>query len=245
MLAVAYRLFGQCRYLVVPVACVFAFSIHPGHAQKDAQTLDLHLVLAVDVSASVNDKEFDLQRSGTAEAFRDRDVQAAIASMADGMAVSVVQWSSVKRQAVGLEWHRLETVTDAMRFADTVEEMARKLPGGGTMIHAGLAFAAQMLESAPGTAHRRVIDIAGNGEADDLVKTLAERDRLIADGIIINGLPIEELKGNLTRYFKNNVIGGPGSFVVTAEDFDDFRRAMRLKLLREISGLNIAGRLNR
>lgn len=200
------------------------------------QQMELHLVLAFDVSASINDVEFDLQRRGTADALRTETVKTAIAEARGGIAISIVQWSSTTRQALGLDWVELHSIEDAELYAIKVNEMPRRLPGGGTMIHAGLEFAAKMFETAPGVARRQVIDLAGNGRSDDLEKMLATRDRLLSEGVVINALAIEEHRDDLTRYFLRELVGGPGAFVVTADEFSDFTEAMQIKLHREISG---------
>jgi len=205
----------------------------PARAQE---RMALHLVLAFDASASVNDVEFDIQRTGTARALRHPSVRSAIAQAEGGVAISIVQWSSVGLQALGLDWAILRTTGDVDAFADRVRAMPRELSGGGTMIHTGLAFAARQLDAAPGTARRRVIDLSGNGRSDDHDKMLEMRDRLVRDGVVINALAIEEHNDDLTSYFYRFLIGGPGAFVITADEFDDFRVAMRKKLYREIVG---------
>lgn len=204
------------------------------HATASDQ-MELHLVLAFDVSASVNDVEFDLQRTGTAQALRAPLVVEAITTAPGGVAIAIVQWSSVTRQAVGLDWVELHSAEDVSAYADAVAHLPRRLEGGGTMLHAGLAFAATVLETAPHMARRRVIDIAGNGQTDDAQKLADMRAQLLAEGIVINGLAIEEDDKALTAYFRQYVIGGPGAFVITADDFPDFQTAMERKLLREIS----------
>ena len=209
-------------------------------AAAEGPEVELLLVLAIDVSASVNDGEYDLQRLGTARAFRDPAVRAALAAAPGGIAVAVVQWSSIRSQAVGLDWTRLADPGAVEAFAARLEAMPRRLPGGNTMIHAGLDYAAGMFDSAPVVGRRRVIDLAGNGTADDEGEAHRVRDRLVAEGIVINGLAIEEDSATLTRYFRENVIGGPGSFVITAADFHDFERAMQAKLLREIGHLPVS-----
>ncbi len=181
-----------------------------------------------------------LQRAGTAAAFRDPVVRGAIARTPGGIAVSIVQWSSIGQQAIALDWQALADPASTQAFAEAVDSMPRRLPGGGTRIHAGLAFAARMFETAPGSARRRLIDLSGNGRADDLKTTHAERDRLAAAGIGINALAIEEDDAHLTGYFHENLITGPHAFVVTANDFEDFAVAMRAKLLREITGPTVA-----
>ncbi|MFD1159615.1 DUF1194 domain-containing protein [Roseovarius aestuarii] len=198
--------------------------------------MELHLVMAFDVSASVNDEEFDLQRAGTADALRSKLVAAAVERSPGGVAIAIVQWSSVTRQALGMDWVVLRNQADVIAYADEVDAMPRRLPGGGTMIHSGLAFAARLLEAAPGYARRQVIDIAANGQSDGQNRLLETRGKLLSKGIVINGLAIEEDDTTLTQYFEAHVIGGPNAFVVTASGFDAFTEAMETKLLREISG---------
>ncbi len=225
------------RFVLAVLCCLwttFAFA--------DRDEMELHLVLAFDASASVNDVEFDLQRAGTAFALRSDLVSAAIDEAPGGVAIAIIQWSSITQQALGLDWVAMRTRADALGFADSVEAMPRRLPGGGTMIHAGLEFAALLFETAPGTARRQVIDISGNGVADDPKKLLAMRESLLSRNIVINGLAIEEDNRPITRYYSQHVIGGPNAFVITAEDFDDFARAMEMKLYREVAGSVFARR---
>jgi hypothetical protein len=204
--------------------------------------MELHLVLAFDVSASVNDEEFTLQRRGTADALRSETVRDAIKQVEGGIAISIVQWASIGHQVLVLDWAVLRNGEDLERYALATEVMPRKLPGGGTMIHAGLEFAASMFGTAPGHARRKVIDVSGNGQTDDSERLLETRDRLNRDGIVINGLAIEEDHKDLTYYFYRYVVGGPGAFVVTANDHPDFAEAMERKLYLEITGLSVAGK---
>ncbi len=208
---------------------------HPAPSRADTQ-MELHLVLAFDVSASVNDAEYALQIHGTAEALRSFRVRTAIEQAQGGIAMSVVQWSSIRQQAVSLDWVVLHDTEDIDAFANALDHMPRILNGGGTMIHAGLDFAAEMFTTAPGQARRKVIDLSGNGRTDDTEKLLESRDRLNREGIVINGLAIEEDHRDLTQYFYQFVIGGDGAFVETAADFPVFERAMENKLYREING---------
>ena len=212
-----------------------------------AQTLEefeLHLVLAFDVSASINDAEFALQRNGTANALRHPSVRTAISEARGGIAISIVQWSSIRRQALALDWVILKDSDDVIELSHAVRDMPRLLPGGGTMVHAGLEFAAQQFDTAPGIARRHVIDLSGNGQSDDFEQMLATRERLVGRGIIINGLAIEEDLDDLSDYFSVSLIGGTGAFVVTANDHENFGEAMQIKLYREINGALFA-ELNR
>lgn len=201
--------------------------------------VELDLVMAIDLSASVNDAEYDLQRQGTAEAFRDPDAIEAIVSQPDGIAVVAVQWASAKYQRVAVPWRVLRTAEDILAYADEVEVMPRTLPGGGTSISGGLIYAGTMFAYSPVYGRRRVVDMAANGIADNYENMREARDKLLDAGIIINGLAIEELRQNLTKYFQEFVIGGPNSFVQTCWSFEDFREAMRVKLIREIGGLRV------
>lgn len=205
------------------------------------ERMELHLVLAIDVSASVNDEEFDLQRSGYAMALRSRVVGAAVEQAPGGVAIAIVQWSSVMLQELGLDWVTLRSRDDTVTYAETVAAMPRRLPGGGTMIHSGLEFAARLLETAPGSARRQVIDLSGNGESDDPDRLHETRARLVRQGVVINALAIEELNyKDLTSYFYTHVVGGEGAFVVTADEFEDIATAMQIKLYREISGAAVS-----
>ncbi len=222
--------------LVAAVLFLFAGLIlsvrAPGTSAQDNS--HLNLVLAVDVSASVNDQEFGLQRTGIAVALRDPAVQAAITRAPGGINIAIVQWASIGHQAVALDWTHLREKRDIDALAEIITVMPRRLAGGNTMIHAGVEFAAEMLNQAPRPAVRQVIDVSGNGHADNVPLLEETRDRLIAKGIVINGLAIEEDPLDITRHFRRHLIGGPGAFVITAQDFPDFARAMRLKFLREI-----------
>lgn len=224
------------RRLGLGLILLMGLRMGPAPAAQTLPVLELHLVLAFDVSASVNDEEFDLQRRGTARALREPSVRRAIASADGGIAISIVQWSSIGLQGEALGWHWLRDDADVTRIAARIETMPRRFEGGGTMIHAGLEFAARQLDSAPHVARRQVIDLSGNGETDDPDPLREIRDRIASSGIVINGLAIEEDTTDLTDYFYARVIGGKRSFVVTANDWEDFGRAMQIKLLREISG---------
>ena len=200
----------------------------------DRPTVELELVLAIDLSASVNDAEYELQRSGTAEAFRDGDVITAIEGHPDGIAVIAVQWASAKYQRVAIPWRVLRAEDEILAYADEVAAMPRRLPGGGTSITGGLTFSGEMFADSPVRGRRKVIDLAANGRADMFDDMRKVRKRLLDAGIVINGLAIEEDRQDLSRYFREFVIGGERSFVQTAASFEDFREAMRSKLLREI-----------
>lgn len=232
----------QTRPWVESIFLATAVAIATFALQASAQDrANLNLVLALDASASVNDKEFGLQRAGIAFALRDQDVRTAIMASPGGVNIAITQWSSISQQAIAVDWTVLTDEASIRALAERVAQMPRHLSGGDTMIHAGLAFAGKLHEKAPVPAYRNVIDLSGNGHADDLVLLAETRRGLINDGMVINGLAIEEDPGNITLHFAQHVIGGPGSFVITAASWIDFARAMRLKLLREV-GQQVARR---
>lgn len=229
---------GTTIVALVMLSLTPALALAPAPAA--ASPVELELVLAVDVSASVNDDEYALQRLGTAAAFRDPDVQRAVSVAPGGIAVTVFHWASQGYQVVAIPWTRLQSRESLHAFANELERMPRKISGGGTTMHAALAFAHRLFGDSPVTGRRQVIDLAANGESDNIPATLEVRDGIVGSGVVINGLAIEELKADLTSFFRNHVIGGPGAFVETAWDFHDFARAMRRKLIREIGDWRIS-----
>lgn len=220
--------------LAAPCAFLVLVCLTPVARADDRPKAELELVVAIDLSASVNDAEYELQRKGSAEAFRDPDVIAAITSHPNGIAVVAVQWASSKYQRVAIPWRVLRTEAEILDYADEVAATPRKLPGGGTSITGGLRFSGEMFAASPVNGRRKVIDIAANGRADMFDEMRTVRAKLVDAGIVINALAIEEDTHDLSRYFREFVIGGERAFVQTAWSFEDFREAMRAKLLREI-----------
>jgi hypothetical protein len=204
-----------------------------------AQTpVDLELVLAVDCSGSIDDDEFALQIRGYAAAFSHPGVIAAIRSGEVGaIAVTYVQWSGpyLQRQAIG--WTYIDNADSAETFAGLIGGVPRFLNRGGTSISGAIDNVRPLFENNGFEGRRRVIDISGDGTNNSGRLVQYARDDAVADGITINGLAILNEVGGLDRYFEENVIGGPGAFVMAAADFDDFAFAIRNKLIREIAGV--------
>jgi hypothetical protein len=198
--------------------------------------VELLLVLAVDASSSVNGAEFDLQMHGLAAAFRAPEVVDAIAETGPGgIAVALVQWSSPGSQVVAVDW----TLVDD---AASIEALARRIEGcgrlilGETSIEGALTFSTRLLRDSGLAGDRRVIDVSGDGQSNWGPDPDEVRDRAIAEGITINALAVTNEQPYLGAYYRDHVIGGPGAFVLAADDYADFARAMRAKLLQEISG---------
>lgn len=210
----------------------------PALAQPAA--VDLLLVLAVDASGSIDPDEFALQREGIAEALAHPSVLAAIRSKPRrAIGVAMVEWGSPGGAATVVEWMRIvdpasaEAAAQAMRDAPRSRQSYNAI--GDALVHSGALLAA-----APWRAEERTIDVSGDGP-DMRSRTPAPeaRDALVAQGVVINGLAIEVSSnwrdGRLAALFERDVIGGPGAFVMRAEDRRDFARAMRAKLVREIA----------
>lgn len=205
------------------------------------QTVDLILVLAMDASASVDSQEFALQTLGFAEAFRHPDVIAAIRSVGDeGIAVAVVQWAGLGQQTVAVNWAVVIDQASGEAMAAQIETAGRKVVGA-TRIDKALQFSTKLLANAPYRARRQVIDVSGDGKSSNFgASTGRARDAALAAGITVNGLAILNEVPDLGLYYGGEVVGGAGSFLMTATDFRDFATAIRLKLILEIRGAPLA-----
>ncbi|WP_293866115.1 DUF1194 domain-containing protein [uncultured Alsobacter sp.] len=208
-------------------------------AQSDGQReVDLHLVLAVDASGSVNQTRFELQRAGYAAAFRDKDVQMAIRGGALGrIAVTMVQWTGPRLHVVVVPWVMVDGPAGADALAAAIDKAPRQLFGGGTSVSGAIDFSATLFPQSPFQGGRRVIDVSGDGRNASGRPATVARDAAVAQGIVINGLPILAVEWDLAEHYRDEVIGGPGSFMIPAKDFNDFADAVRRKLILEISGL--------
>ena len=212
----------------------------------EAEDVDLELVLAVDGSGSVNQREFELQLGGIASAFRSKRIQRAISlGPLRKIAVSLLVWSDAAFPKFHTKWHVVSSPQTAEKFAVTVENFyprtgrPRGQGGGGTGIGSGVAFALDMLEQNGMRGTRRVIDVSGDGiETEPWYGKgiVMPQAKLMAEAlkVTINGLAIRTDFPNLDDYYRNNVISGPGAFVMEAADFVDFEDAISEKLYREI-----------
>ena len=205
------------------------------------QAVELELVLAVDTSSSVSPEEFDLQMRGYAGAFRDPSVIAAIAATgADGIAISMIQWSDNRRQQVAVDWQRLTAEESVLGFAERVDGTPRFLDGGGTAIGGAIEFALAELERNAFVGRRKVIDISGDGRANQGAQPDSLRDLAVLQGVTVNGLAILNEDSSVADYYRTTVIGGEGAFVMTANDYESFAQAILEKLIREIGSVPVA-----
>lgn len=207
--------------------------------QAADKPVDLELVLSADVSRSVDDQEFILQRRGYATAFQDKRVIDAIRS--GGMqriAVVFVEWSAANMQQVVIDWTLIDSAESANAFAEKLLTLPRAyFFGGGTAVGDALYHAAGLFNDNGFEAERRVIDLSGDGRTRNGRPAAPARDYVVAQGIVINGLPILG-EPYLEEFYERDVIGGPGAFSLPAEGFEDFANAVRSKLIREIAGLS-------
>jgi hypothetical protein len=212
-----------------------------------AEPVDLLLVLAADVSRSVNQAKFQLQREGYAAAIADKRVLEAVSSGRHRrIAICYVEWSGVSAQKTVIDWSVISDADSARRFGDQLLELPRSF-AERTSISGGIDFAMTLLENAPYQAARRTIDVSGDGTNNSGRDVTLARDDALAKGVTINGLVILSDRplawnpehtnppGGLANYFRNNVIGGPGAFVIVAEDFNSFGQAIVKKLIAEIA----------
>ncbi len=226
------------------LAVVLLMAAAPAWAGK-AKDVDLELVLAVDVSGSIDDEEARLQREGFAAALTNPHIVRAIKSGSLGrVAVMYVEWSGLDRHRIVVEWTVIENESDARDFAEDIAG-ASVFRGQWTSISSMIDQGLKYLDENEYAGARRVIDISGDGENNNGDPVLGARDRAVAAGVTINGLPIvnDRVGPNgmapspaLDVYYRDCVIGGPGAFMVVARGFNDFARAIRRKLFLELSG---------
>jgi hypothetical protein len=218
-----------------PLLCallVCAGSI-PALAQK---AVDLQLVLAVDASGSVDQVRFELQKRGYVAAFRHgRVLQAIRSGPSQAVAATMVQWTGPTLQVQVVGWTRIGEDDTAEAFAAAIEGAPRRLFGGGTSISGAIDYAGTLFEKSPFRARRRVIDVSGDGSNNRGRPPQLARDEAVAAGLGINGLPILALEPDLDRYYYDQVIGGPGAFVVAAQSYETFAEAILKKLITEIA----------
>jgi hypothetical protein len=226
--------------LSIRMLCVLAIAFaFPAAAQRDTgQPVDLALVLAVDASGSVDQFRFELQKQGYVAAFRHPRVIGAIQSgPTQSVAVIMMQWTGPALQVTAVPWTKISDAASASAFADKIAAAPRALFGGGTSISGAIDTAMALLFDNPFKATRRVIDISGDGSNNRGRPAAQARDEAVRAGVGINGLPILALEPDLDRYFEQNVIGGPGAFVIAAKDFETFGDAILKKLIAEIAGV--------
>ena len=223
----------------------FAMSLLAAAPAAAEVPVDLELVLAVDVSGSMDREEQALQRRGYVDAFLHPEVAEALRSGPYGrIAVTYVEWAGLRSQAVVMPWTLIDGAAGAEDFAAGLSE-APPARFRGTSISGALAFAAPLFDGNGYDGLRRVIDVSGDGPNNVGPPVAQVRDAVVAGGIVINGLPLQidapmHMAFNgapLADYYRDCVIGGPGAFVLPVTERDQLLEAIRRKLVLEIAGL--------
>ena len=218
-----------------------------GTPLRAQEPVDLLLVLASDVSRSVDTRKFQLQREGYAAALSNPKVIDAIRSGPHGrIAICFVEWSGATSQKLVIDWTIVSDAASARKIGDQMLELPRSF-ADRTSISAGLEFSFAQLERSPYKAARRTIDVSGDGTNNSGRDVMLARDDALAKGVTINGLVIlsdsplpwnpehTNPPGGLGEYYRKNVIGGPGAFVMVAENHNSFGQAIVKKMIAEIA----------
>lgn len=242
-------------HLIRSAGVLLALALVQATAALAAEPVDLLLVLSSDVSRSVDHPKFLLQREGYAAAVSNPQVLDAIKSGPHGkIALCFVEWSGHGAQKLVIGWTVIDGAASARKFGDQLVELPRSF-ADRTSISGGIDFAATQLTKSPFEAPRRAIDVSGDGTNNAGRDVRLARDEALAKGMVINGLVIlsERLMpwnaehtnppGGLEAYYRENVIGGPGSFVMVAEDSRSFGRAIIKKMIAEIATLRVSPRV--
>src|SRR6476469_4531816 len=214
---------------------------------RAAEQVDLLLVFAADVSRIIDQPKFQLQREGYAAAIADKRVLEAIpAGRHKRIAIACVEWSGVSSQKLLIDWTVIDGPDTAKRFGDQLVELPRSF-AERTSIAGGIDFSLALLARAPYESPRRTIDVSGDGTNNSGRDVTLARDEAVAQGVTINGLVILSDRpmawnpeptnppGGLEAYYRNNVAGGPNSFVMVAENFNAFGQAILNKLVAEVA----------
>lgn len=223
-------------------ACV-ALHVDAAAQAQERIPVAIELVLAVDVSLSVDDGEFALQMDGLAQAFRRPEIVDLIGQQAGGVAVVLVQWSGVAYTVMEWDgaargrqpWRLLTDSASVLAFAEEIAAAPRATLGYATSIGAAVAFSERLLETNGFEGRARKIDVSGDGRNNAAPEHFEARAKALLRGITINGLAILNNEPGLDGYYRDKVISGPGAFLITADDYDDFAQAMARKLYRELA----------
>jgi hypothetical protein len=237
----AYRFGRKIKIVSAAIAGLFLAQSSGGAASPE--DVDLALVIATDVSYSVDENEAHFQRQGAVTAFRSPEVVLAIQSGPHGrIAVAYIDFATAGANKIIADWHVVNDKASADGFADILEAAPRTL-GVNTSISSGIELAEHLLDTVGYTAVKRMIDVSGDGPNNEGHLIERAREHALSKGIIINGLPIMTPADqfdiyylpDLDKYYAGCVIGGPGSFIQIAHGFEDLARALRRKLIQEIS----------
>ena len=229
---------------------IFALIFAVASPARGGDAVDAAIVLAADVSRSINDEEFDLQRRGYAAAIvSDKLMEAVHTGPHGAIALAYVEWAGEGEQTIVVDWTVVRDASDAQKFAAALAAAPRSFVGR-TAIGAALDFAMGLFGEMSVQADRKVIDVSGDGTSNQGRPVGEARDAALKAGAAVNGLAIFNRRaaaeggylalhtnppGGLAQYYRDNVIGGPGAFVLPIDDFGKFGDAMIRKLTAEIA----------
>ena len=201
----------------------------------NSDRVDVALVMAVDVSSSIDSSDFQLQMQGIAAALR----QPVVLEILRGgrhqqVALALIQWSITAKQSLTSPWRVIATSSDVEATAQAIESAERDFVPGGTGMAAAIAFSVELMAQSIFLSDRKVIDVSGDGEENEGGDVESSRALALQRGIVINGLPVITGSSLLVPYYHDKVIGGAGSFIETAENIFSFEEAMKRKLIREL-----------
>jgi Ca-activated chloride channel family protein len=203
-------------------------------APAGAEGCALELILAVDVSGSIDEQEFALQMEGLAAAFEDRALIDAVEVQEGSVLVTLTQWSGASRQRQVTAWHLLDSGASMAAFARAIRHSGRDWRNYSTAIGEALRHALKVGETAPERCRRRVVDVSGDGVNNEGRAPRAMADALAAIGYTVNGLVIRGDTPDPVKHYEVNVLAGPRAFLEVAASFKDYPDAIRRKLLREV-----------
>ncbi len=222
--------------MALRAACLLV-CLQAGAAQAQCR---LALVLAMDVSSSVDAAEYDLQRLGLAAALNSTDVREAVLHGAPGsVALSVYEWSGRNQQKTHLDWQYLRNDADIDRAVATLSSMTRGHDDFPTALGHGIAYGTLLLQRGPDCA-RRVLDVSGDGVNNHGYGPRDAYRHFPMQRVTVNGLVILDGTDGVFDYYQNEVRYGPAAFVETADGFAEFETAMTRKLIRELAGLSLS-----
>ncbi|WP_236045134.1 MULTISPECIES: DUF1194 domain-containing protein [Pseudooceanicola] len=229
---------ARLRSALLALTGVASLGLGASAARAQDQTCRLALLLAMDVSASVDAREYRLQRDGTAAALSDPDVRRAILEGSGPVALAAYEWSGRQQQAVILPWIMIDSAAALDAAVATLARTQRVHVGFPTAAGYGLGFGAGMMQDAP-PCLRKVIDVSGDGVNNEgFLPSLAYANFPFQD-VTVNGLAILGPDRGVLDFYQNEIRHGPGAFVQIADGFDDFLRAMTLKLFRETNDMQL------
>lgn len=236
---------GWLSRSLAALAVLFLFTVLPARAGEEGEEVDVALILAVDISYSMDLEEQRLQREGYIEALNSQEVLRAIGmGMTGKIAIAYFEWANAFDQRLVLPWTIIDSPASARRATDIIAATPTRR-AQRTSISGALNYAKTLFDESPYQALRKVVDVSGDGPNNAGEAVEAARNKLLATGVVINGLPIVLPRStggwgyieNLDAYYADCVIGGPGSFMIPITALEQFRSATKQKIIREVAEL--------